>query len=139
MKTLIIFLLVLSCTMETIGQKQKALKVDSTATLKRKYTCILHPEMTGDQPGHYTKCGRALTLSNKEQLKTSITQKYACVFHPDAISEKPGKCLLCNKPLQLSKKEQLKADVVKLYVCPVHPNITSNHIDKCSDGGMVMK
>jgi transcription initiation factor IIE alpha subunit len=116
---------------------QKAGRVDTTkhATF---YSCPMHHEVTGHQPGKCSKCGMELTLSTKEQMKTKEMKNYRCAVHLDVTKHDPGKCPKCSKKLNLSPKEQMKAEVVKLYTCPMHPEVALDKEGNCPKCGKTL-
>ena len=117
--------------------QEKAGKKDTTQSTVL-YTCSMHPDVKMDKAGKCPKCGMELSLSKKEDMKTSVTKNYSCPVHADIISANTGKCPQCGKKLILSKKEEMKAEVVKLYTCPMHSNVSSDKAGKCSKCGMDM-
>lgn len=116
---------------------QKAGKVDTTkhATF---YSCPTHPEVTGHEPGKCSKCGMALSLSTKEQMKAGEIKNYTCPVHLDVAKHNPGKCPKCGKKLNLSAKEQMKAEVTKQYTCPMHPEVALDKEGNCPKCGKVL-
>jgi hypothetical protein len=131
MKKIIFIVFAVLTAVTTFAQKDKLNKPDSAASIKLKYSCPMHPEVTSDKPGKCTKCGMELALSKKEQMKTGVTAKYSCPMHSDVVSDKAGKCPKCGMELAKSKKEQMK-----MYSCPMHPGETSDKAGKCTKCGM---
>jgi hypothetical protein len=77
---------------------------DSVLVKKGEYYCIMHPEVQSKKAAKCTKCGRALNLSTKEQMKYSSMNLYVCPMHPKETSNKPGKCTKCGTNLVVKKK-----------------------------------
>lgn len=135
-KLVIITILSLSCFASVFAQT-KAGRVDTTQHVAY-YSCPKHPDMTSHQPGKCPKCGRALSLSSKEQLKASTTKTYRCPVHVYMFSHDPGKCPQCGRKMSLSPKEQMKAEVMKLYTCPMHPDVALDREGKCPKCGAAL-
>ena len=70
------------------------------------YTCPMHPEITSSKPGKCPKCGMALNLSKKEQMKMEIVKIYTCPMHPEVAAKSPGKCPKCGMALEEKKNEK---------------------------------
>ncbi len=87
--------------------KQK-MKMPAHQSVKMKYSCPMHPEITSDKPGKCSKCGMNLALSSKEKMKMEVMKMYTCPMHSDVTSNKPGKCPKCGMDLVKSKKEKMK-------------------------------
>ena len=102
------------------------------------YTCTMHPEVTGHQPGKCSKCGMALSFSKKEEMKADQLKNYTCPSHTDVTSHDPGQCPKCGKKLNLSSKEQMKSEVTKVYTCPMHPSIALDKEGNCPKCGNVL-
>lgn len=134
MKKLAFLVFLLSITSTCILAQSKAGRVD---TMKHStfYSCPKHPEVTGHKPGKCPKCGMELTLSTKEQMKSSQLKNYTCPVHLDVAQHDPGKCPKCGKKLNLSLKEQMKAEVTKQYTCPMHPEISLDKEGNCPKCG----
>jgi transcription initiation factor IIE alpha subunit len=115
----------------------KAGKTDTTKHTTY-YTCSMHPDVVSNKPGKCPKCGMALILSNKEQMKAAVTKSYRCPVHADVFSHDPGKCPQCGRKLQLSAKEQMKAEVAKVYTCPMHPEVALNKDGVCPKCGKAL-
>ena len=122
MKNLIALIVAFLTLSTVVFAQSKAGKVD-TSEKYSLYACPTHPEVTGHKPGKCPKCGMALTLTSKEQMKTEIVKNYTCPVHTDVTSHDPGQCPKCGKKMNLSPKEQMKAEVMKLYTCPMHPEV----------------
>ena len=103
---------------------------------KQTYVCPMHPDMVMSKPGKCPKCGTALGLSTKEQMKMEMMNLYVCPVHPDVTSHNPGNCPKCKSKMTMSSKEQMKADVMKTYACSMHPDVVSDKPGKCSKCGM---
>ena len=133
----LIFLTVTLVFASTYIFAQKAGRVD---TLKHAnyYSCPMHPEVTGHEPGKCPKCGMELNLSTKEQMKAKEMKNYTCPVHLDVTKHDPGKCPKCGKKLNLSPKEQMKAEVVKLYTCPMHPEVALDKEGNCPKCGKTL-
>ncbi|MGG9963720.1 heavy metal-binding domain-containing protein [Ferruginibacter sp. SUN106] len=99
--TLIVIAVMASLTM--FAQKNKMHKADTTMSVKAKYCCSMHPEVTSDKPGKCTKCGMDLTKSKKEHMKMEVMKSYSCPMHPEVTSDKPGKCTKCGMDLSETK------------------------------------
>jgi ssDNA-binding Zn-finger/Zn-ribbon topoisomerase 1 len=110
--------------LENIGflAQTKAGKIDTTIHATY-YSCPKHPEVITQKPGKCPKCGMALAISSKEQMKQATLKNYTCPVHLDVVSHDPGKCPKCGRKMDLSAKEQMKAEVTKLYTCPMHPDV----------------
>ena len=57
------------------------------------YTCPMHPEVIGDEPGRCPKCGMKLLAT------VAAPVGYACPMHPDVTSNEPERCLHCGMKL----------------------------------------
>ena len=114
--------------------QNKAGKVDKSPK-NALYACPMHPEVTGHKAGTCPKCGMALSLSKKEEMKANELKNYTCPSHTDVTSHDPGKCPKCGKTLNLSDKEQMKAGVTKVYTCPMHPNVALTKDGVCPKCG----
>ena len=137
MKKLMILFVILAGTVGTFAQKGKTNDPKYKAgTVLTTYSCPMHPDITSDEPGKCSKCGMALNLSKKEQLKWEVVKLYSCSMHTEIVSDKPGKCSKCGMDLNLSKKEQLKWETVKLYSCPMHPDVVTEKNGTCPKCGM---
>jgi transcription initiation factor IIE alpha subunit len=115
----------------------KAGKVDTTKHVTY-YTCSMHPDVVSNKPGKCPKCGMNLFLSNKEQMKATVTKSYSCPVHAGVFSHDPGKCPQCGRKLKLSAKEQMKAEIGKVYTCPMHPDIALNKDGVCPKCGKAL-
>ena len=69
----------------------------------KNYTCPVHADVVSDKSGKCPQCGKKLSLSNKEQMKSEVMKTYCCSMHPDMISDKPGKCSKCGMDLIVKK------------------------------------
>ena len=116
---------------------QKAGKVDTTKHANY-YSCPMHTEVTGHEPGKCPKCGMDLSLSAKEEMKAKEMKNYKCPVHLDVTKHDPGKCPKCGKKLSLSPKEQMKAEVTKLYTCPMHPEVALDKEGNCPKCGKAL-
>jgi FtsP/CotA-like multicopper oxidase with cupredoxin domain len=56
------------------------------------YTCPMHPDVVGDQPGRCPSCGMKL-------LAAAAPRGYACPMHPDVTSDQPARCPECGMKL----------------------------------------
>ena len=135
MKKIIALTVVVFMATFTLFAQTKAGKIDKSEK-HALYTCPMHPEVTGHEPGKCSKCGMALNLSKKEQMKADVTKNYTCPAHTDVTSHKPGQCPKCGKKLSLSAKEQMKAEVTKVYTCPMHADVALNKDGNCPKCGM---
>lgn len=135
MKKAIILLLALFFTSTCIIAQTKAGKID-TAKHAAFYTCPNHPGVVQHQPGKCPKCGMALHLSDKEQMKANVAKIYTCPIHQDVMKHDPGKCPRCGRKLNLSPKEQMKAEAAKRYTCPMHPDVALDKEGQCPKCGM---
>ena len=136
MKKLMLLIAVL-VFVSTYTFAQKAGKVD-TSKHSTYYSCPTHQDVTSKEPGKCPKCGMKLTLSSKEQMKSSDMKNYTCPAHIDVAMHDPGKCPKCGKKLTLSPKEQMKAEVVKLYSCPMHPDVALDKEGYCPKCGKTL-
>lgn len=137
MKQLLFVTLAILITSTSLFAQTKAGKVDTTKHVTY-YSCSMHPEVVSNKPGKCPKCGMALILSGKEQMKTDVTKSYKCPVHVDVTSHDPGKCPQCGRKLQLSAKEQMKAEVAKVYICPMHPEVALNKDGVCPKCGKAL-
>jgi transcription initiation factor IIE alpha subunit len=137
MKKIITLTTILLIASPAVFAQEKAGKKDTTQHAVY-YTCPMHADVIMDKPGKCPKCGMALTLSKKEEMKSKVTKTYTCPVHFDVTSNKKGKCPECGKKLILSKKEQMKAEIVKIYTCPMHPDVVSDTSGKCPKCGMTL-
>ena len=64
--------------------------------------------MVSDKSGKCPQCGKKLSLSKKEQMKTEVMKTYCCSMHPDVTSDKPGKCPKCGMDFTKKKTETEK-------------------------------
>jgi Cu(I)/Ag(I) efflux system membrane fusion protein/Cu+-exporting ATPase len=115
----------------------KAGKID-TSPKYSLYTCPTHPEVTGHKAGTCPKCGMALVLSKKEEMKANQVKNYSCPSHTEVTSHNPGQCPKCGKKLNLSAKEQMKAEVSKTYTCPMHPQVALTKDGVCPKCGTAL-
>lgn len=115
----------------------KAGKID-TSPKYYLYTCPSHPEVTGHTPGKCPKCGMALSLSKKEEMKADQLKNYTCPSHTDVTSHDPGQCPKCGKKLNISSKEQMKSEVTKVYTCPMHPEVALTKDGICPKCGTAL-
>jgi predicted RNA-binding Zn-ribbon protein involved in translation (DUF1610 family) len=122
MKKLIALTVAVFIASTCLFAQSKAGKIDTSAKYSL-YACPKHPEVTGHKPGKCPKCGMALSLSKKEEMKAEQMKNYTCPSHTDVTSHAPGQCPKCGKKLALSGKEQMKAEVTKTYTCPMHPEV----------------
>jgi len=138
MKTLVFLTVAIFLPAPCIFAQAKAGKADTTvhATF---YSCPMHPEATGHEPGKCPKCGMELLLSTKEQMKAKEIKNYKCPVHVDVTKHEAGKCPKCGKKLNLSPKEQMKAEVVKAYTCPMHPEVALDKEGYCPKCGMALE
>jgi transcription initiation factor IIE alpha subunit len=137
MKKIIALTVALVIASSALFAQTKAGKVDNSQHAAY-YSCPMHPEVTGHTPGKCSKCGMALELSKKEQMKTDATKNYTCPVHIDVVSHDPGKCPKCGKKLNLSAKEQMKAEVTKIYTCPMHPSVALDKEGNCPKCGTAL-
>ena len=134
MKKIIALTVAVLIAFSTLFAQTKAGKVDKSPKYAL-YTCTTHPEVTGHKPGKCPKCGMALSLSKKEEMKAEQLKNYTCPSHTDVISHTPGQCPKCGKKLNLSSKEQMKAEVTKVYTCPMHPEVALTKDGVCPKCG----
>ena len=134
-----IFALTVAVFIATTGlfAQTKAGKID-TSPKYVLYACPSHPEVTGHKPGKCPKCGMALNLSTKEEMKANHLKNYTCPSHTEVTSHNPGQCPKCGKKLNLSPKEQMKAEVTKVYTCPMHPSIALTKDGVCPKCGTAL-
>jgi transcription initiation factor IIE alpha subunit len=137
MKQLFVLTTALLIASSSLFAQSKAGKID-TAKHAAYYTCSMHPDVVSHKPGKCPRCGMALTLSNKEQVKAAVTKSYTCPVHVGVTSHDPGKCPQCGRKLQLSAKEQMKAEVGKVYTCPMHPEVALNKNGVCPKCGKAL-
>jgi transcription initiation factor IIE alpha subunit len=132
-KILVLFIALTVCSAGSFAQ-DKAGKKDTTQRTAL-YACPMHPEVTGHEPGTCPKCGMALSLSGKEQMKAKTTRNYVCPAHTEVTSHHADKCPKCGKKLNLSVKEQMKAEVTKVYTCSMHPDVALDKNGVCPKCG----
>ena len=109
MKKIIILALSFFIASAGVFAQEKAGKGAKPDTTKREvYTCSMHPDVTSDKPGKCAKCGMALNLSKKEQMKMEVMKIYTCSMHPDEAAKEPGKCPKCG--MELIEKKDEKSD-----------------------------
>jgi hypothetical protein len=94
MKKLMLITISVITSLTVAAQNKNKAMPDTTMKAMAKYSCPMHPEVTGDKPGKCSKCGMDLTKSKKEQMKM-----YTCPMHPEVTSDKPGKCSKCGMDL----------------------------------------
>jgi len=56
------------------------------------YTCPMHPEVVGEEPGTCPECGMKL-------MPVAAPKTYVCPMHPEVVSEEQGKCPECGMKL----------------------------------------
>ena len=134
MKKTIILAIMFCIASTALFAQSKAGKVD---TIKHAtyYSCPKHQDVVSDKEGKCPKCGMALELSAKEQMKAKGIKNYSCAAHIEVTSHDPGKCPKCGKKLHLSPKEQMKAEVTRIYTCPMHPEVALNKDGVCPKCG----
>ena len=137
MKKLMILTAALFISSAPIFAQSKAGKMDTTKHTPL-YACPKHPEITGHKPGKCPKCGMQLSLSPKEQMKSSQLTTYRCPSHLEVTSHDPGKCPKCGKKLALSPKEQMKTELAKIYTCPMHPEVALDKEGNCPKCGAAL-
>lgn len=137
MKKIIALAVAVFIATATLFAQTKAGKTDKSPKYSL-YTCTMHPEVTGHQPGKCPKCGMVLSLSKKEDMKANQLKNYTCPSHTDVTSHNPGQCPKCGKPLNLSAKEQMKAEVTKTYTCPMHPQVALTKDGVCPKCGAAL-
>ena len=76
------------------------------ANTLKNYSCPVHVNIAKHNPGKCPKCGKALSLSQKEQMKAETVKLYTCPMHPDVSLTKDGVCPKCGKAL--AEKKQAK-------------------------------
>ncbi|MBX9722905.1 MAG: efflux RND transporter periplasmic adaptor subunit, partial [Candidatus Obscuribacterales bacterium] len=100
---------------------------------KKRYQCLMHPEVISDKPGTCPKCGMALQPVTNGEKSLAGKGEYTCSMHPEVISDKPGKCPKCGMDLVLKELgEQAKTQ----YTCTMHPEVISDKAGKCPKCGM---
>ena len=60
MKKLILFLIISAVTTGAFAQTVKSKTPKTDSTVKKLYTCPMHPEVISDKPGKCPKCGMDL-------------------------------------------------------------------------------
>lgn len=103
MKKLFFVVFAAMASLTTVAQNKNH-TADST-TVKLKYSCPMHADVTSNKPGSCSKCGMPLAKSKKEQMKMEVTKSYVCPMHADVASDKPGKCSKCGMELQKVKQK----------------------------------
>ena len=137
MKRILLSFLIIFMTLPACFAQTKAGKIDTTKHVTY-YSCPHHPDMVSKEPGKCPKCGMALVLSGKEQMKATTSKSYTCPVHVNVMTHDPGKCPQCGRKLQLSAKEQMKAEVGKVYTCPMHPQVALDKEGKCPKCGAAL-
>ena len=137
MKKVLIVIIAFFIVLPAVFAQTKAGKTDTTKHTAL-YACPTHPDVVSDKPGKCPKCGMALTLSGKEQMKTRVLKNYTCPMHLTVASHNPGKCPICGRKMNLSSKEQMKAEVTKIYTCPMHPEVALDKAGKCPKCGTAL-
>jgi len=74
----------------------------------KNYTCPVHADVVSDKSGKCPQCGKKLSLSNKEQMKTEVMKTYCCSMHTDVARDNPGKCPKCGMDLTEKKVDRSK-------------------------------
>jgi hypothetical protein len=106
-------------------------------TVKKKYTCPMHPEVMKAKAGKCPKCG--MNLEKKEFYEVYACPMEGCPY----MSEKGGKCSGCG--MKLKKRLVSKEDYQGLtqpqmtYTCPMHPEVTSDKPGNCPKCGMKLE
>ena len=110
MKPIIMLLIATFAMSATFAQKKDTSSNPKTDTTTQvTYTCEMHPEVVSSEPGKCSKCGMALNLSKKEQMKMEVMKIYTCSMHPEVKSDKPGKCPKCDMDLtEVKTKKKAK-------------------------------
>ena len=96
MKPLIILVLLVVISNTIFGQKESRTKQkkEQTNTVKVQYTCPMHPDITSNEAGKCSICGRQLVVVDRRGSKQgNIT--YVCPMHPGVTANKAGKCPKC--------------------------------------------
>ncbi len=68
------------------------------------YSCPMHKDVTSEAAGKCSKCGMALTISKKEEMKMEVMKLYSCPMHADVTSKTAGKCSKCGMDLKQNNK-----------------------------------
>jgi FtsP/CotA-like multicopper oxidase with cupredoxin domain/ssDNA-binding Zn-finger/Zn-ribbon topoisomerase 1 len=92
------------------------------------YTCPMHPDTTGAEPGTCPKCGMQL-----QAVRTEVRTSYACPMHPEVIGAGPEACPKCGMKLV---SVEAAASVPTSYACPMHPEVTGAGPETCPKCGM---
>lgn len=135
MKKILFLAFVMFLASSAVFAQAKAGKQDTT-THTAFYSCPMHPEVQGHEPGKCPKCGMQLNISKKEEMKAGVAKNYTCPTHLDVSSSEATTCPKCGKMLALSGKEKMKAEVTKQYTCPMHADVASSKGGKCPKCGM---
>ncbi len=74
MKKLILFLVISAVTAGAFAQTVKSKTPKTDSTVKKLYTCTMHPEVISDKPGKCPKCGmdlveKKMPAKKKESMK----------------------------------------------------------------------
>jgi FtsP/CotA-like multicopper oxidase with cupredoxin domain len=57
------------------------------------YSCPMHPQVIGEEPGHCPECGMKLLPM------VAPAASYTCPMHPEVVSDAPGHCPQCGMKL----------------------------------------
>jgi FtsP/CotA-like multicopper oxidase with cupredoxin domain len=86
------------------------------------YTCPMHPEVAGEEPGRCPSCGMKL-------IAETAPTGYACPMHPEVTSETPDRCPQCGMKL-------LPARLVRSAGGHEHGEHEHHHHDHEAAGGI---
>jgi FtsP/CotA-like multicopper oxidase with cupredoxin domain len=85
------------------------------------YTCPMHPEVVGEEPGSCPQCGMKL-------MPTAAT--FTCPMHPEVVSREPARCPACGMKLLPSQLVSSAAG------SPEHAHHEHGHHDHAAAGGI---
>jgi hypothetical protein len=109
MKKLLVLIVAVSITYSGFSQDQKGKTQHhkSDSTMKKTYTCTMHPEVVSDKPGKCPKCGM------------NLVEKKAGYQHRDSSMHK--------MPMNKMRKERMDTSMHKMPMNKMHKMDSSIH------------
>ncbi len=109
MKKLLVLIVAVSITYSGFSQDQKGKmqRHGSDSTIKKQYTCTMHPEVLSDKPGKCPKCGMELV------------QKKAGYHHRDSSMHK--------MPMNKMRGQNMDSSMHRMPMNKMHKMDTSMH------------